>query len=190
MPKEEIDTEPETEEVPGQEEEPPKKKRKSPVTLTTRQKLEMFERWDTGNYSLMDMARWYGCSDNYIHQLIKRREEVGKDEIDRELEDALALKHLENSMAIGALKIGKILTAIKPSVGNAKVIKDFMKVLLDVRKQLTHIPKDLAEGPAPISFSNAMKLAKLIPEEHRAEYFEIMKGLTQTSDKPKAEEKE
>lgn len=172
---------PEDVEIPEQEDVPPKRKNKPPVHLTNRQKLELFERWDTDQYSLGDMARWYSCSKSYIHGLIERREEVGKAEIDSELEDALALKNLEDSMAIGALKIGKILTAIKPTVANAKVIKDFMKTLLDTRKQLTMIPKDLAEGPAPISFEAAMKLAELIPEERRPEYFEIMKGLTQSS---------
>ena len=147
----------------------------------------MFERWDTDRYSLVELARWYGCSDTYISNLIKNREEIGKEAVDTELQDALALSNIEDSLAIGAYKVGKILSTIKPKVENAKTIKDLVKILLDVRKQLTVMPKDLDTGSAPINFDDAMRLTELIPEEHRKEYFQIMKGLT---DKPKEEVEE
>ena len=155
----------------------PRKKPKKPVSLTDRQKLEMFERFDTGRYSLMDMARWYGCSDTYISNLLKSREEIGREAVDNELKDGLALSNIEDSMAIGAYKIGQILSSMKPKEEKAKTFKDLMKTLMDIRKQLTVMPKDLDKGSAPINFEDAMRLTELIPEEHRFEYFQLMKGL-------------
>lgn len=164
-----------------------KKKRKSPVVLTPRQMIEMFDRWDTERFSMEDMARWYGCSRKYIHSLIQRREELGKDLVDQELEDELELKALEGALHSSAGWMKYVIRHTAKKLEHAPIIAKMHKQLLDTRKQMTVMPKDLGKGTAPIDFETAMQLTELIPEKHRKKYFELMKGLTQPSGKPKSD---
>lgn len=164
-----------------------KKSRKPPTKLTPRQMIEMFERWDTGKFSIGDMAHWYGCAKSYIHGLIERREELGKDLVDQELEDELELKALEGSLNSSSAWMKQVIRTTPKKLEHAPIITKMHKQLLDTRKQMTVMPKDLDTGSAPIDFKTAMALTELIPEEHRKRYFELMKGLTQPSGKPKSD---
>ena len=187
MPEDDKETEPDAEEEPGQEEVLPKKKNKSPVSLTPRQMVEMFERWDTGKFSIGDMSRWYNCSKSYIHGLIQRREELGKDVVDQELEDELELRALEATLNTSSGWMKHVIKNTPKKLENSPMIVKMHKQILDTRKQMTMMPKDLEKGSAPIDFQTAMRLTELIPEEHRREYFQLMKGLTQTSGKRKSD---
>jgi len=166
------------------EEKKPRKYKKK-VILTDRQKREMFERWDTGRYTQLELALWYGCGETQIWSLIQRREELGPlREDDAQLYDALDLKNLEDALNTISGKIAKLTSKPSLSEGDRMQIATLTraaKTMLDIRKQLKELPKDLKDRVSvPIDKATSRRLIELIPPENREEYIEIMQGLTQS----------
>lgn len=158
-------------------------RKKKPVVLTDRQKREMFIRVDTERYTQKELADWYGCSESYIRKLLGKRETLHLEgEEPTELFDSLDMKNVEDSLGAVALKIAEVVEKLPVRPDSLSLLNRTAKTLLDMRKQLREMPKDLHDQTVPINFEAAMKLAMLIPQENREEYMHIMRGLAQTSD--------
>lgn len=163
-------------------------KRKN-VYLTDRQKREMFERWDTGRYTQLELATWYGCGETQIWSLIQRREELGPlREDDPELTDALDIKNIEDVLETIMAKIGRI--ASKPSMTEGdrlvlSTLRGTAKTVLDIRKQLKELPKDLHDRTAPpIDRETTREMIALIPPERQEKFLQLMRGLAQAQGQP------
>jgi len=164
--------------------------RKKKVVLTDRQKREMFERWDTGRYTQLELANWYGCGETQIWSLIQRREELGPLEESPEIYDALEIKNIEDVLETLMIRIGKL--AQKPSLSEGdrlqlNTLRTTVKTVLDVRKQLKELPKDLHTKSVPMNIETALKLAELIPPEHRERYMQLMRDLAQPQGEPESD---
>lgn len=169
-------------EVPG-------KPRKKLVFMTDRQKREMFERWDTGRYTHQELADWYGVTETTIRNLLLKRDELGPEEREAAvLFDALDLRNVEDSLAQIALAITETIGKVPRKQENLPLLYKGASVVLNIRKQLRELPKDLDDRtPAPIDLETTLKLAALIPPEKREEYLLIMRGLTQPQGKPESD---
>ena len=179
--------------MPEQEEEPvleqedvPEKQPKGPVYLTERQKVEMYKRWETGNFTQSELARWFGCSQQLISKIIKHLDELDTEEQEA-LADAYDMATTEDGLAVVNAWVLDVMSKIPRKPENVPLVAKLHKILHDNRKQLTVFPKDLAQDSTPINFGAAVEMGMLVPEEHRKRYFELMRGLTQPSGKPKSD---
>jgi len=156
--------------------------KKKSVFLTDRQKREMFERWDTGRYTQMELAEWYGCSQQTISNLISQRDELnlGNDGEPHEVFDALAMPNVEEFLENIAIKLSKMVEKVPDTkFENIPMMTKAAKTVLDIRKQLRELPKDLHTKSVPMNIETALKLAELIPPEHRERYMQLMRDLAQ-----------
>jgi hypothetical protein len=161
--------------------------------LTPRQIAEVYERWDTGKYTQSQLADWFGCSQQLISKLMKEREE-GRSRACKEdvsiaediAEEYIAVRAIETTLGLISKVMGDIWRKPDRTERDFKelsVAKGSMKSLLDARKQLKELPKDLKGTAAKVDDKSMERLVKLIPEDKQGEFLDIMRGLSK--EKPK-----
>ena len=165
--------------------------------LTPRQVAEIFERWDSGRYTQVELASWFGVSDGMIRKLLKEREE-GRDRSkegggilqEGVAEEWIAIKKIEHTLGLISKVMGDIWSKADRTEKDWKelsVAKGSLKSLLDARKQLKELPKDLKEAAAAVDNEAMERLVSLIPEARRGEFLDIMRGLAQPRGQPSSD---
>ena len=168
------------------EETPPEKK---PVFLTPRQVAEVYERYDTGKYSQEKLAGWFGCSVGLINKLMKERE-MGKPRVTKPLEsreESFSIKAAESCLGAISSKIEASLAKVPDNAASLPLLNRTAKTMLDIRRQLKELPKDIHRPPVVMDPETVDKLAELIPAEDREEFVTLMRSLAQPQGQPESD---
>ena len=160
------------------------------VFLTDRQKQEMLVRWDTGRYTQQELANWYGCSHQYISKIIALRASLEPGPEGEEpvaIFDALAMKNVEDCLGAIAAKIAHIIEKTPEKIDNLPLLNRSGKFVLEIRRQLKELPKDIHRPPVVMSPETIDKLAGLIPTEKREEFVTLMRTLARPQGQPESD---
>lgn len=163
--------------------------KKVPVVLSPRQIAEVFERIDSGRYNHKEVAEWFGCSEQLISKLVRQREE-GRDRSKEvaapvpDKRDSWSVQVTESCLGAIAVKVESILEKVPNNVDALPVLTRTMKTLLDSRRQLKELPKDLRAAAANVDEGSLDELVELVPEENRERFLKILKGLAQARGQP------
>ena len=155
--------------------------------LTPRQVAEVFERHDTGRYTNVELASWFGCSEGLIRKLLKEREE-GRSRADvskaPDKSDSLSIKKTESALGAAAEKLEAIIQKCPDTLEASAQLNRTVRTLLNIRKQLKELPKDLKEAAAAVDNEAMERLVALVPEDKQGEFLDIIRGLARSRGQP------